>query len=307
MQLFLRSLTICSLFTCCDLFFCNHSASAQIPTEGDCLGAIQICEPVYTTPNPGNGTGNYVNEIGPNTCQLLGELNSIWLKFSVLNAGDLAFTITPVTLTSDYDWALYDLTGVTCADVLTNGSLLLSCNSSQYAVTGISATGIGNWNGPGFTSAFNYLFPVIAGNDYYLQINNVNGSPGGFTIDFTASTALIANCGSLNIAGSATSVCEKFCVDFTDSSTNNPTAWQWFFPGGTPASSTLQHPTNICYAVPGIYDVTLVTTNAAGNDTLTLPAYITVNPYPTFSRHHAKRDHTYLQHRNFLPVAVQLL
>src|SRR6185295_17234913 len=32
-------------------------------------------------------------------------------------------------------------------------------------------------------------------------------------------------------ASSDTSVCEKFCINFFDSSTNNPTSWQWNFPG----------------------------------------------------------------------------
>ncbi|MEO6166205.1 MAG: hypothetical protein ABIO46_05280, partial [Chitinophagales bacterium] len=36
---------------------------------------------------------------------------------------------------------------------------------------------------------------------------------------------------------SETVVCEKFCISFFDSSTNSPTAWQWIFPGGSPASS----------------------------------------------------------------------
>ena len=40
------------------------------------------------------------------------------------------------------------------------------------------------------------------------------------------------------------------------------------------------NPTHICYNNPGVYDVTLITTNANGNDTLTLHNYITVNPTP---------------------------
>ncbi len=79
-----------------------------------------------------------------------------------------------------------------------------------------------------------------------------------------------------------TDICEKFCVSYVDSSINNPTAWQWLFPGGSPSSSALQNPTNICYNLPGTYDVTLITTNANGSDTLTLPNYITVYPTPPF-------------------------
>lgn len=87
---------------------------------------------------------------------------------------------------------------------------------------------------------------------------------------------------SVSFAASNNTLCEKFCTDFIDSSQNNPTAWQWIFPGGNPPSSTDQNPTNICYTTPGVYDVTLITTNASGDDTLTLPDYITVYSTPPF-------------------------
>src|SRR6185295_14373225 len=48
-----------------------------------------------------------------------------------------------------------------------------------------------------------------------------------------------------------------------------------------------QNPTSICYDEPGVYDVTLITTSAIGNDTLTLQGYITVYstpPFPTITQ-----------------------
>lgn len=79
---------------------------------------------------------------------------------------------------------------------------------------------------------------------------------------------------------SDSSICEKFCVDFFDASNNNPTSWEWEFPGGNPASSSDQNPSQVCYNNPGIYDVLLITANAYGSDTLVLTNYITVNPTP---------------------------
>jgi PKD repeat protein len=66
-------------------------------------------------------------------------------------------------------------------------------------------------------------------------------------------------------------------VQFTDLSTNNPTAWVWSFPGGTPNTSNLQNPI-IVYSTPGIYDVSLVVSNAAGNNAATEAQYIEVTP-----------------------------
>ena len=64
-------------------------------------------------------------------------------------------------------------------------------------------------------------------------------------------------------------------VNFTDQSTNNPTSWSWTFEGGTPSTSTAQNPT-VTYNTTGTYDVTLVATNAEGNDTETKTNYIAV-------------------------------
>ncbi|HYV94302.1 MAG TPA: kelch repeat-containing protein [Chitinophagales bacterium] len=96
----------------------------------------------------------------------------------------------------------------------------------------------------------------------------------------------IPGCGACTVAAQTsfnaadTRICEKFCTNFLDQSTNNPISWLWQFPGGDPSSSTDQNPSNICYNTPGTYNVTLITTNANGSDTLTLHNYITVYPTP---------------------------
>lgn len=164
---------------------------AQIPTFQDCLGAIPVCNQVYNTPSSTFGTGNYPNEQGPGTCLIPGEFNSSWYTFNISSSGTFAFTITPVNAGADYDWAMYNLTNATCAEIQTNGSLMVSCNSSQWGYTGISATGVGNWNGAGPTNAFNYLLNVNAGETYVLNINNWSGTTGGYTVDFSASSASI--------------------------------------------------------------------------------------------------------------------
>lgn len=57
--------------------------------------------------------------------------------------------------------------------------------------------------------------------------------------------------------------CPGLTVAFTDTSALKPTAWNWTFPGGTPATSTLANPT-VVYSTPGHYGVTLSVRNAAG-------------------------------------------
>ena len=64
------------------------------------------------------------------------------------------------------------------------------------------------------------------------------------------------------IANFSTTVSE-LVVDFSDLSSNGPTNWSWDFGDGT--SSTAQNPTKT-YA-PGVYQVTLIASNAAGSST----------------------------------------
>jgi len=119
---------------------------------------------------------------------------------------------------------------------------------------------------------------------------------GGFTFNYACkndlwrfvpdSLCVGGNCiesqSQVSFAANDTQVCQKYCIDFFDFSLNNPTAWQWNFPGGAPSSSIDQNPASICYNLPGVYDVTLTTTSANGTSTLTLQNYITVYPTPPF-------------------------
>lgn len=63
-------------------------------------------------------------------------------------------------------------------------------------------------------------------------------------------------------------ICAGQCVNPIDQSTNSPTTWIWSFPGGIPASSTLQAP-EVCYPKAGTYTITLTVTNVTGSSTTT--------------------------------------
>jgi Ig-like domain CHU_C associated/Secretion system C-terminal sorting domain/PKD domain len=71
-------------------------------------------------------------------------------------------------------------------------------------------------------------------------------------------------------------------VTYTDTSTNIPSAWSWTFPGGTPATSTVQNPV-VVYNTAGIYNVTLVATNYNGSNTDLETGFETITAFPTVS------------------------
>ncbi|HEX2616574.1 MAG TPA: PKD domain-containing protein [Flavobacteriales bacterium] len=70
-------------------------------------------------------------------------------------------------------------------------------------------------------------------------------------------------------------LCTNGCTSFTDLSSNAPTAWNWSFPGGVPATSTEQFP-SVCYAAPGTYSVTLLASNAGGSTAALQSTAVTV-------------------------------
>lgn len=114
---------------------------------------------------------------------------------------------------------------------------------------------------------------------------NLDGQTGTLpTLGIATPTQAQAPCRVLEpiaaFAASQTSACESLCVQFTDSSANTVSQWQWEFPGGTPATSSDQHPT-VCYDSPGSYQVRLTVSNLGVTDTLVKTSFIEVYPPAT--------------------------
>jgi len=111
--------------------------------------------------------------------------------------------------------------------------------------------------------------------------------PGTYTVSLTVSNSLgtstktesilvtvpdapIADFTGTPISGSA-----SLTVQFTDTSTNAPTAWFWDFENDGTIDSAEKNPVHT-YASEGAYTVTLTATNAGGSSTETKAGYITV-------------------------------
>ena len=100
------------------------------PTVQDCPAAISICQNVYSQAIAYGGTGNIPSEIDTAiSCLKDGEIADVWYTFTVQNSGFLNFIITPNTITEDYDWAVYNLTNATCADIKTGLIIIIFLNS----------------------------------------------------------------------------------------------------------------------------------------------------------------------------------
>lgn len=171
-------------------FFSNNNSNAQLPTIQDCLGAIPITMGQYYTTQSYIGEGNYFNEIDDSiNCLLHGEKNDVWYSFTPANNGILNFTIGPNNPGDDYDWAVFDITNYTCADIYINPGLNLSCN---YAANlGCNGTTGANGNILGTCGGQNELpVPILAEHHYVLNIGNLSATQSGYLLDLSQSTFL---------------------------------------------------------------------------------------------------------------------
>jgi len=86
-----------------------------------------------------------------------------------------------------------------------------------------------------------------------------------------------------NIVADFTANSQTICINnqilFTNKTLNGATSYQWYFTGGTPATSTSTNPT-VMYNALGTYSVKLVAYGGIGADSIEFTNYITVTTPP---------------------------
>ena len=196
----------------------NIMASDSISQSGfnhqDCLGAIPVCgNQVIVQPSsffgcgliseiPVSGTVSNpdINPAGFNSgCLLAGELNIVWYSIHINSPGLLSWTHThPLGF---YDWIMFDLTNSSCNDIINNTIAPVRCN---WNGAGSTMCGMRNPLPPG-GSPFNFQdpLPVVAGQTIVLALSNYSYTNGGYTLDFSGSTAGIGNSPIINWTGAS--------------------------------------------------------------------------------------------------------
>jgi len=159
----------------------------SVDSTADCVRAVQLCgnEPVSVDRSRGSGFDE--NEAIA-TCSPNGEeQQSKWFRFDVIESGELAFQIKPKGA-SIYNFSLYK---GDCPD--SGNEEAIGC------AEGIEGTGTGISSDPmndfGETAAGTSFLPnlnVIAGETYFLLVNNSSANGFGFDLSF-AGTALIGD------------------------------------------------------------------------------------------------------------------
>ena len=111
------------------------------------------------------------------------------------------------------------------------------------------------------------------------KFENMSGGGNNMYIDNINLVASSNNPPNSSYQVNPAAICEGDSILFTDQSSNYPNQWEWTFSGGIPTNSTNDE-VWVSYNTAGDYDVTLISTNINGSDTLFDPNIITVHPNP---------------------------
>ncbi|MEO6868760.1 MAG: gliding motility-associated C-terminal domain-containing protein, partial [Ginsengibacter sp.] len=124
--------------------------------------------------------------------------NPYWYKFTCFVSGTLGFVITPKDLTDDYDWQLYDVTGLDPDQVYTNQSIIVTGNwAGNPGATGASGSGVSyiqcasSYNGT--ENRFSKMPNLIQGHNYILLISHFTDTQSGYSLSFGGGTASITD------------------------------------------------------------------------------------------------------------------
>jgi len=132
---------------------------------------------------------------GPCSSDPISDKNPYWYKFTCFNQGTLGFVITPMNLSDDYDWQLFDVTGRNPNDIYSDATLFVACNwSGEGGKTGASLQGKSLEVCAGYGKPLYSTMPQLkTGHQYLLLISHFTDSQSGYDLEFTGGTANITD------------------------------------------------------------------------------------------------------------------
>ncbi|KFF22158.1 T9SS type B sorting domain-containing protein [Chryseobacterium sp. JM1] len=159
--------------------------------QSDCVTAIPLCgnSDINYTPLD---HGNIAENLSANGCLAINENRSVWYTFTIATPGTLTFVIDANVNSDDYDFAVYGPTSNGCTSLQSGNAFVtpLRCNYTGTVAsgnTGLSLTvpppATPNGNGTGGNQGeWSPYMNVLAGQTYYLIIDNHRNSDDGFRL-----------------------------------------------------------------------------------------------------------------------------
>lgn len=168
---------------------CIKNFNPPVEPGQDCSSAALLCDKSPFVVKYVTGAGNDPNETN-NTC-ISEEKQTTWFKWIAKNNGTLTFVLTPIQITDDLDFVVFELpNGYDNCD----GKIVLRCNATfggNYAACG-PKTGLDllstdleeNYNCDAGEDGFVKYIDMVKGHTYALVVNNWSASGKGFSIEF---------------------------------------------------------------------------------------------------------------------------
>lgn len=224
----------------------------------DCFTATYLCDTASISVATNTHTSGSVPE--QQYCFLVpDDPGAYWYQFTALTSGNLCFDLYANDGTTDYDWAVYDVT-TGCP------GFALDCDytSSAAIVTGLGCASV----------ACHPCLPIGAGSTYAILVSRRTANATGFTLNFTTTSALFGGV-PIPTFTHGDSVCVGQTVSFTNTSTtqNQNLGFVWNFGDGN--TSTATNPTH-AYSAAGTYNITLIAT--CGSSSNVQASTITILP-----------------------------
>ncbi|MFH1319395.1 MAG: PKD domain-containing protein, partial [Bacteroidota bacterium] len=213
--------------------------------------------------NPLTMNGNY-------TLNLVGSVEDNC--GNVVPNGSLPFTINNCIAVQCTSTTVQALTIENCCPPFTISTVPVntSCNGScdgsvNLTVSGGTAPYTFSWsNGSNLEDPANFCAGLQT-----VTITDDNGCDTVVNVTINSGPSLTAN---FTYNGNQ---CVGNSFNFTNTSIPAGNSWSWTFPGGSPATSSVQNPSGITWGSPGTYNVTLATTfgSCTDNQTITITVY----------------------------------
>jgi PKD repeat protein len=244
------------------------------PTAGFSAGNVSGCAPL---------TVQFSNESSENAASFFWEFpggspatssqqNPV---VTYASAGVYSATLTVTNSAGSNTFSQTNLITVTTTPVA-GFTFAASNNSVNFTNTSSNASSY-SWNfGDGNTSTSeNPVHSYAQDGTYPVTLSATNNC--GTVV--TTQTVVIVTPPTAGFSASGNTGCAPLTVQFSNESSENATSFEWQFPGGSPASSSVENPV-VTYEQPGTYAVTLTVSNSAGTNSTTQAGIVTVGTVP---------------------------
>jgi hypothetical protein len=230
--------------------FCVNSQPPAAAPGNTCNQAKVICSSTYNQATiPSNSSGQKPS------CFASAPQQDIWIKFTITQPGLLAWTATGSNTSTEFDWALWDITNG-CPGTLACCNYNYAAGSGQgfgmMAQTG--TVGCGTSAAAGDAAEFCGPMNVTCGKTYAIQISNYSNNNVGFNLSFAGSTAMISSNAAFTIT-TPTLVCGTSLNASINNTSTGGCNEVWNYGDGT-ATYTGTAPPSHNYTTPGTYAIT---------------------------------------------------